>query len=95
MSEQVDYLKREIEHKDAEINRLEQIIATLRAGLNVIARTEHHEQSEAKCMQYEAHQTLRVAQGDRSAMWASDKAFSAVRRALARLSHRCSSTGLR
>lgn len=39
MNEQVGHLQREIEHKDAEINRLEQTIATLKAGLNVIARS--------------------------------------------------------
>jgi hypothetical protein len=65
MSEHVDYLKREIGHKDAEIVRLETIIATLKAGLDAIARTEHHEQSMAQCMQYEARLTLRIAsEGD-------------------------------
>jgi hypothetical protein len=65
MSEHVDYLKREIGHKDAEIVRLETIIATLKAGLDAIARTEHHEQSMAQYMQYEARLTLRIAsEGD-------------------------------
>ena len=51
----------EHDQRTDEIWRLEQSIAVLLAGLRVIAHTDHADQSMARAMQYEAQQTLRVA----------------------------------
>jgi hypothetical protein len=61
LADKLDQIQAVVDCKNAEIVRLEMIIGTLKAGLNVIARTEHHTQSTAKYMQYEARQTLRIA----------------------------------
>ena len=50
----------EIIEDRVKMDRLEQIIVTMKAGLSVIARTDPYSQSVAEFMQYEASATLRI-----------------------------------
>lgn len=68
---QVGYLKGQIE-------RLQGVIATFKAGLTAIAQTEPGESPAAKYMQYEAAAALRIAaEGDEAAMQAEREADEA------------------